>query len=180
MNTERHSERRATRTRITSALGGLASLALIASAPASDAQTQRMTWGEAGNWTILIDPDVGNGCYMERTLEDGTLVQVGMVPIRDGGFVALYNPAWTAIEDGVVGTVQFDFGTSLFGGDYVGVVEGDLFGGYAFFNNPAFVSEFGRRNSVVIKGDKGATMDISLAGTAKAINAVRSCHAEQQ
>lgn len=165
--------------RARAALGFLAACVAAAGTQVAEAQAEHTRWGESGRWAILIDPDVGDGCYMENTFEDGTLVQVGFVPNRDGGFVALYNPAWTYIEDSVVGTVQFDFGNSLFGGDYVGVVKGDLFGGYAFFNNPEFVSEFGRRNTVSIKADKGETIDISLEGTARAINAVRNCHTEQ-
>ncbi len=145
----------------------------------AQARTDHATWGEVGKWTIRIDPDVGNGCYMEQTFEDGTLVQIGFVPNRDGGFVALYNPDWTNVQDGVVGTVQFDFETSLFGGNYVGVAQEELLGGYAFFNNPAFVSEFGRRNAVTVKGDRGDTINVSLKGTARAINAVRQCHSEQ-
>ena len=161
------------------ALGLFSACIIAAGAQPVEAQTGHTKWGESGNWEILIDPDVGDGCYMETTFDDGTLVQIGFVPNRDGGFVALYNPAWTNIEDGVVGTVQFDFEKSLFGGDYVGVVEGELHGGYAFFNNPEFVSEFGRRNTVSIKADKGGTFDVSLKGTSRAINAVRSCHTEQ-
>lgn len=165
--------------KVGTALGLTSALALCIGTQAVHAQTTHKKWGDSGAWAILVDPDVGNGCYMENSFDDGTLVQVGFVPNRDGGFVALYNAAWSNIEEGVVGKVQFDFGKSLFGGDYVGVVKADLFGGYAFFNNPEFVSELGRRDDVAIKGDKGETIDISLKGTARAINAVRKCHAEQ-
>lgn len=151
----------------------------LASASFAQARTDHSKWGEVGKWIILIDPNADNGCYMEQTFKDGTLVQIGFLPSRDGGFIALYNASWTDIEDGIVGTVQFDFEKSLFGGDYVGVVKGDLFGGYAFFNNPEFVTEFGRRNTVTIKADKGDTIDFSLSGTARAINAMRTCHSEQ-
>lgn len=161
------------------AVGAISACAVLASVQTIQAQTTHKKWGDAGVWAILIDPEVGNGCYMENTFDDGTLVQVGFVPDRNGGFFAAYNSAWATIEDGVIGTVQFDFGNSLFGGDYVGVANADLFGGYAFFNNPEFINEFGKRNTVSIKGDRGTTLDISLKGTSRAINAVRSCHAEQ-
>lgn len=161
------------------AAGLVATCMVFASAQITLAQAKHEKWGDAGAWAILIDPDVGDGCYMEKIFDDGTLVQVGFVPNRKGGFVAAYNSSWAKIKDGVVGTVQFDFGTSLFGGDYVGVVKADQFGGYAFFNNPEFIKEFGKRNAVAIKGDKGATLDFSLNGTSRAINAVRTCDTEQ-
>lgn len=143
------------------------------------AQTAHEKWGQAGEWEILIDPDVGNGCYMQRTMEDGTLVQVGFVPDRNGGFFAAYNAAWTDIENGAAGTVQFDFEASLFGGDYVGSVVDGMPGGYAYFNNPEFIKEFGKRDAVSITGGKGNALDFRLTGTMKAINATRNCDAEQ-
>lgn len=128
----------------------------------------------------MIDPSVGNGCYMERSTEDDTLVQVGIVPNRDGGFFAAYNASWEAIEDGTTGTVYFDFGKALFGGEYIGATREGLVGGYAFFNNPEFIKEFGRRNEVVIEGDRGNAMNFKLTGTLKAIDALRNCDAEQK
>jgi len=158
----------------------LASIAgVLASSPAIQAQGTHTKWGEIAPWVIMVDPEVGNGCYMENTFEDGTTVQVGFVPDRNGGFFAAYNAAWTNVEDGAIGTVEFDFEKSLFRGEYVGVAKDDKFGGYAFFNNPEFIKEFGKRNTVAIKGDKGNALDISLKGTTKAINAVRNCDAEQ-
>lgn len=148
-------------------------------AQSETSNTPHQKWGESGGWAIYIDPDVGNGCYMEKTLDDGTLVQVGILPDRDGGFFAAYNAAWTNIEDGATGTVQFDFGPSLFAGEYVAVFKNDIPGGYAFFNNPEFVKEFGKRNTVSIEGNKGNALDFKLTGTLKAINAVRNCDAEQ-
>ena len=134
-------------------------------------------WGASGDWAILINPDAGNGCYMEKTFEDGTLVQVGILPDRNGGFFAAYNAGWSDIEDGDSGTVRFDFGDALFGGEVVGVLRGDLRGGYAFFNNPAFVEEFGKRNNVKISW--GGATEINLKGTRRAIGAVLKCDSEQ-
>jgi hypothetical protein len=56
--------------------------------------------------------------------------------------------------------------------------EGSL-GGYAFFDNPEFVTEFAKRQSVIITGSKGPTEEIDLSGSSKAIAAVRACQAEQ-
>ena len=162
-----------------SATSLIAACAVFASSQAVQAQTPHKKWGDSGAWSILVDPEVGNGCYMENTLEDGTLVQVGILPDRDGGFFAAYNAAWTNIEEGAAGTVQFDFEKSLFGGDYVGATKGGLPGGYAYFNNPEFIKEFGKRNNVSISGNQGKALDFKLTGTMKAINAVRNCDAEQ-
>jgi len=84
-------------------------VALAAVAGPAAAAEELVSWGTSGEWTILVDPAVGNGCLMQKQFEDGTLVQFGTVPDRKGGFVAVYNPDWTGIEDGVTGTVKFEF-----------------------------------------------------------------------
>jgi len=136
-------------------------------------------WGTSGQWKILVDPSSGNGCLAERSFDDGTRVQIGAVPARDGGFFAAYNPSWTDIEDGEDGTVKFDFGDAMFAGDVKGRIDRDEPGGYAFFDNPNFVSEFGKRNTVKVSGDRGRLVEINLAGSKKAIDAVLDCQSKQ-
>ena len=136
-------------------------------------------WGEAGDWKILIDPDKGNGCLAWKQFESGLIVEIGAAPDQAGGFFAAYNPDWKQIEDGGTGIVKFDFEDARFEGDAVGVVKNGVPGGYAFFDNPEFVTEFGKRNSVVVSGESGAEFEVDLAGTTKAIAAVQSCQAEQ-
>lgn len=138
-----------------------------------------VSWGGGGGWAILVDPAAGNGCLMEKHFEDGTLVQVGAVPNRKGGFFAAYNPKWTDIEDGAVGTVKFDFPDKRFSGEAVGVAKDGLYGGYAFFDNPNVPMEFAARKAMTIFGANGRTVEIDLTGTAKAIQAVKTCQAEQ-
>ncbi|WP_254439160.1 hypothetical protein [Ruegeria arenilitoris] len=106
-------------------------------------------------------------------------VEIGAAPNQAGGFFAAYNPAWVLIEDGATGVVQFDFGDAKFEGEAVGVFKNGVPGGYAFFDNPAFVTEFGKRQSVTIIGESGAEVELDLSGSAKAIEAVLACQAEQ-
>lgn len=138
-----------------------------------------LTWGEAGGWAILVDPAAGNGCMMEKHFENGTLVHIGAVPNRRGGFFAAYNPEWTDIEDGAIGTVKFDFPDVRFSGEVVGVAKDGLFGGYAFFDNPNVPMEFAARNKMTIFGQSGRVVELKLTGTMKAIKAVKACQAEQ-
>ena len=135
--------------------------------------------GMSGGWAIKVNPNNGNGCYMQKDFETGTLVQVGVVPNREGAFFAAYNPAWADIREGEVGTLLFDFHDARFQGEVVGsFVEGTP-GGYAFFNNPEFVSEFGRRLAVNVTGDGGGSEVIDLSGSSKAIAAVKACQSNQ-
>ena len=59
------------------------------------AQDGVASWGTSGDWEILVDPDVGHGCFMQKAFDDGTLVLVGAVPDRQGGFFAALNAEWS-------------------------------------------------------------------------------------
>ena len=152
---------------------------LVLSASAAFA-TDLESWGEAGAWSILVDPATGNGCLMEKTLEDNTLVQIGAVPNRQGGFLGVYNPAWDDIEDGAEGVIRMDFGDALFEGAVEGKVFNGMPGGFAFFDNPNFVDEFAKRESLIVVGtNSGHRVEIDLTGTTKGLAAVRACQKEQ-
>ncbi len=136
-------------------------------------------WGEAGDWKILIDPEKGNGCLAWKQFDNGLIVEIGAAPDQAGGFFAAYNPEWNTIEDGATGVVSFNFGDAEFAGDAVGVIKNGVPGGYAFFDNPEFVTEFGKRHNVVVSGESGNEFELDLSGSTKAIEAVQACQAEQ-
>ena len=116
---------------------------------------------------------------METRLEDETLVHFGMVPNRNGGFFAVYNPEWTEITVGDVGTVKLDFKEKRFSGEAKGVALGDLPGGYAFFDNPNVFVEFAKNTTMTILDDQDHVIVVDLAGTTKAMAAVETCQKEQ-
>lgn len=142
--------------------------------------TDLESWGESGDWKILVDPATGNGCLMQKTLEDSTLVQIGAVPNRQGGFLGVYNSAWDDIEDGAEGVIRMDFGDALFEGAVEGKVVDGIPGGFAFFDNPNFVDEFAKRETLIVTGKtSGHSVEIDLTGTTKGLAAVRKCQTEQ-
>lgn len=132
-----------------------------------------------GDWNILVDETTGDSCFAQKDFEDGTRVQIGFDILRNGGFFAAYNSDWTQIEEGGAGTAKFEFGDARFAGDATGRMNDDLPGGYAFFDNPDFVDEFAKRNSVKFSGESGVWFEISLSGTGQAIAAVRNCQKDQ-
>jgi hypothetical protein len=136
-------------------------------------------WSTVGKWEILVDASTGNGCLAERKFEDGTLVQIGAEPARQGGFFAAYNAEWSDIQVGATGVVKFDFGDARFAGGVVGRIRNGLPGGHAFFDNPNFVTEFAKRLSVQVSGESGRLVEIDLSGSKKAIDAVLACQKEQ-
>ena len=157
--------------------GFFATLLVLAGAP-SFAEGASV-WEVLGDWTIRINSEDESRCFASRVLEDGSEVQIGTEPTLDGGYFAVYNPDWTGIEDGKTGFVEFDFGSSRYGGESVGRIEDGIPGGYAFFDNPAFVQDFARKQSVKIIGDGGAEFNMDLTGTSGAVRAVLACQDDQ-
>ncbi|MCA0873143.1 hypothetical protein LCL97_20125 [Seohaeicola saemankumensis] len=136
-------------------------------------------WGDVGDWEIHIDPAIGNGCFIEKLFPDGTLVQFGNEPLREGGFFAAYNITWTEIKQGDVSTVKFDFDGDLFSGEATGQVIGTLHGGRAFFDNPNIALDFARKNLMTITGARGNTVEIPLKGTSAALKKLNECQLMQ-
>lgn len=136
-------------------------------------------WKDLGEWQVLVDTRDASKCYASRTVDDGTEIQIGAEPTLDGGFFAVYNAAWTHVEDGLQSEIEFDFGTSRFGGEVFGKIENGVPGGYAFFNNPAFVQDFARKQTVTVKGKSGTEFTLDLTGTSRAIRAVLACQDDQ-
>lgn len=152
--------------------------ALLAFGGTASAQDAAI-WDKAGEWTIRTDTADAARCYAGRTMPDATEVEIGVAPTLDGGFVALRNAAWTGIEDGATGEIEFDFGTSRFGGEAAGRITEGVPGAYVFFDNPAFVQDFSRRQSVRIIATNGDGFELDLTGTSLAIRAVLACQDAQ-
>ena len=137
-------------------------------------------WKDVGNWTVMTSAETEIGCYARRMMDDGSEVQIGVMPDLQKGFFAIYNSAWTHIEDDAVGFVEFNFGNARFGGDSVGKFQNGVPGGYALFDNPAFVDAFAKGNDVEVIGSGGAVFNMDLNGTSKAVNEIRACQAAQK
>lgn len=130
-------------------------------------------WQEVGAWSIMLSEN--GACFASRQLENGGEVQIGTEPAKLGGYVAIFNPAWTSIEEGDTGTVEFNFGNARFGGEAEARIVNGLPGGYAYFNNPAFVDAFASGQMVRVIGSSGTEFEFDLTGTHNAINGVFAC-----
>jgi hypothetical protein len=137
-------------------------------------------WGDAGSWRVFVDASVGNGCLIEKTFEDGSRMRMGHLPEKDGAYLSVVNKSWTHIEEAETVVVHFDLDGVVFGGDVEYLIEGDWRGGYAFFNNPALVDKFARKNLMTITGPSNQPVSYSLTGTTAALSALHECRKKNQ
>jgi hypothetical protein len=136
-------------------------------------------WGTSGDWTILVDPDVGHGCLMEKVFDGETRVRFGGVPSKKGAFVSAMNKSWVDVDVGFKGTVKLIFDDSRFSGDVDFIENGDWKGFYAFFNNPEVVTDLALRKTMKAILSESTEFEVELVGTAKAVEALEKCQHEQ-
>ena len=117
---------------------------------------------------------------MERSFDSGTVVRLGLKAISHEGYLVALNKDWTNIEDADAGEIFFDFGDEVFGGDAIGVVEGELRGEIAHFNNPELVTALANRLSVVVIGAAGVGFEFTLRGTKLGIAETDRCRVAQR
>ena len=138
-------------------------------------QGDKEVWSTVGVWRVQMDAPENGGCYMERTLEDGTVFRLGLKVISHEGYFAVFNADWKKLAESEVGEIYFDFGDEVFGGDAIGIVEGELRGGIADFNNPDFLTQLANRVTVVVSGSARSGFEFTLSGTKRAIEETDRC-----
>jgi hypothetical protein len=137
-------------------------------------------WGQSGDWSVLVDPDEGNGCLIQKDFSDGIRIRFGNLPLQSGGFFAALSQDWTDLEPGTTGTVRFLTDEAKFAGEVETIEEDGWYGGSAFFNNPNLVTEMAKRRSIAVVGPRGGTFEVDLAGSSKAIDLMEECQKEQE
>ena len=140
---------------------------------------QHALWNESGSWTVFVNASVGNGCFIERQTEDNTQIRLGYLPERLGGFFSVANPDWSELEPGVTQEIALFFDGATFSGETEFFEEGGYFGGFSFFNNPNFLTDFAKRKKLTIVGPEGDKTIVDLTGTSRAINAMNTCQEAQ-
>lgn len=136
-------------------------------------------WGTSGDWTILVDPDAGHGCLMEKVYDGEIRIRFGGVPSEKGAFVSAANKNWVNVAVGTRGTVKLIFDDSRFSGDVDFVEDGDWKGFYAFFNNPEVVTDIALRKTMKAVFSEDLEFEVGLSGTAMAVEALEKCQHEQ-
>ena len=153
--------------------------AALCLAMATTAQAQETTYETVGDWTIKVDASAGNACLMEKTFDNGILLEFGLLPLRDGGFFAAYSQDWTFIEEGAKAPVSFLFEGIEFNGESEGYISGPWFGGFVFTNNPALVYEFAKKEQMTVTAGDNDPVTLSLDGTLKGVEELIACQEAQ-
>lgn len=153
---------------------------VIASIAASTALAQPFNpYGEESGWNILVNEAFDNGCLIEKVMDDGLQVQIGVDPRDERGYVAIYVQAEKGVEDGMSVPVMFDLDGDKFSGDATGGVIDGYQGGYVYFNNPKFALDLAQKQTLTVTPEGRDATVVDLTGSKKAMQAMIACQQAQ-
>lgn len=140
--------------------------------------------GNVEGWNVFFNEATG-GCFMEAS-QDPLVVQLGteaaMLGEGEGesfGFLAVYTTnADAVIEQGEIWPIVIEIDGNLFAGEAQGVVREDVRGGFVVSSDPSFAEDLASGSTMNIVTPAGTVVEVSLAGTMSAMEAVRACQAE--
>jgi hypothetical protein len=101
---------------------GVVTVMMIATADAQD--TAR--WGQAGQWAIMVDRSLNNGCFAIVNYEGGTVLRVGYSPADGSAYFVIADDKWASLEVGkdYELEMQFDSRDPWYGSATVITAEG--------------------------------------------------------
>jgi hypothetical protein len=136
-------------------------------------------YGEAGGWEVLIDPSLGNGCFLISEFEDGSVVRIGFDRTAGTGYVIAFNEGWGDIVEGQQYPVSFMLDDQQYDGTAVGMSLSGLPGAMITFDNVDFLADLAMRQTMSLSNEGGEVMVIDLTGSAAAIEQTIACQEEQ-
>lgn len=137
-------------------------------------------YGFTDGWNIMVDPDLGNGCLIQRIVGPDSVVRIGYDANGDRGYVSVFDKGWGQVKDGQNYPVTFDLDGEVFEATATGFHLGNVPGAGLFFTDRNFVDAIAQRRVMGISGQNGKVMDIDLTGSANALKHARECQAAQK
>ncbi len=139
-------------------------------------------WSQVGHWSIAVDPTLNNSCFALNEYDDGTVLRIGL-DLSDEGiwYIMFGNDRWQSIEAGSDYDVSLKFDREA---EWNAIASGiDMGGGinflYVFGSDVNFFDEFVRKNTLKLFYDGSTIAQLSLSGSARAINAMLECQEAQ-
>lgn len=137
-------------------------------------------WGSSDDWSVLVDPSLGNGCLIQSAFDDGSVVRIGLDRTTGFGYVTAFNAAWGDIEAGRVYPIAFALDGESFEGEAKGIYLEGLPGADIEFDSvDFFLSIAARQTMTMFNGDGEEVLVIDLTGTMAGLEAVMECQQEQ-
>jgi hypothetical protein len=159
----------------------VAALALSAATTSALSQ-ETFEWRQVGDWTIGVDTTLGDACYALNAFTDGTALRIGFdnTNAEWPWYIMFGNDAWQSLETDVEYEMSLKFDNETpWSGPAVGVPMGDMVFLHMLGADVEFFDEFILKDQVAISYDGRTVATLSLAGSARATEALLDCQDEQ-
>jgi hypothetical protein len=153
----------------------------IAALTATDAAAQAVKkYGSEAGWDIFIKENMGPGCLLAKKLSAEAQVEMGISATGESkGYLALYTKRDAAVSSGEKVSVIFDVDGQKFSGEATGQRIEGMDGAFVWVNNPDFIYDLAKKNSLTITPTGRDPIVLSLKGTDAAFMALRACQDKQ-
>jgi hypothetical protein len=158
---------------------GIALALMTMTATEAAAQAVKKYGSEAG-WDIFIKESMGPGCLVAKKLSADAQVEMGIDATGElRGYLALYTKKDAAVSAGEKVSVIFDVDGEKFSGEATGQRIEGMDGAFVWVNNPVFIYDLAKKNSLTISPAGRDPIVLSLKGTDAAFMALRACQDAQ-
>lgn len=157
-------------------LSTLAACLMLTAAPAAAAEAVK--WNEVDGWAILMDPTMGNGCYVTTIYEDKTVLRLGFNFLGPQGtlFLALGNENWKSLEAGKDYPVVIKFDTETPWDAVASAMEfSDINWLTIQTTDMGFAEEFAAKHTLLVTFEGRQITKLRLKGSSKAITEMLNC-----
>jgi hypothetical protein len=157
---------------------GVAAACLVSAnmSPAAAASGDPIRWGKVSGWDILIDPTLGNGCFIFTIYDGGTALRLGWSPDDDEAYLMVGNSKWGSIEAGKDYDIQIRMDRDS---PWYATATGVNFDGLPLLmaetDKPNFLIDFAKKNTLQVVYGGSTIATLSLSGTYAAITEMLNC-----
>ena len=159
---------------------GLAVVLIALGATGATAAQSFKKYGEEAGWEIAINEAMGPGCLINKK-GDGMQVQLGIdaTSAKPTGYMAVFTRADAGVAAGDEVPVQFEIAGKTFKGEAFGEKLEGFRGAFVPVDNPDFVYDLAKQETMKILVEGSDPIEVSLAGTDAAFKAMRACQEAQ-
>jgi hypothetical protein len=157
-------------------LCNLVACLMVATAPAMAAEAVK--WSEVDGWSVLMDPTMGNACYVSTAYEDGTVLRLGFNFLGPQGalYLALGNQNWKSLEAGKDYPVVIKFDTETPWDAVATAMEfSDINWLTIQTTDMGFAGEFAAKHSLLATFEGRQITKLRLKGSSKAVAEMLNC-----
>jgi len=152
----------------------------VAAMAVTDVNAQIKKYGEAAGWEVAVNEDMGPGCLITKSA-DHVQVQLGIdaIDAAKTGYMAAFTRADVPVAEGEAIPVSFEVGGESYDGEAFGEQRKGFHGAWVPVNNPDFVYDLAKQETMTITVEGLPPVEVSLAGTDEAFQAMRECQEAQ-